>query len=57
MLPPGCPELFDSGLFIRPASPAASPARYRAVPRRSMRGTAVLKNVSQIKDGDAKCYV
>lgn len=49
MLPPGCPQLFDSGLFIRPASPAASPARYR--------GTAVLQNVSQIQDGDAKCYL
>lgn len=47
MLPPGCPELSEAGLFILPASPAASLAHQRAV----------LENVSQIKDGNAARYV
>lgn len=51
MLPPGCPELSDGGLFMLPASPAASPAHHCAACCR-----AGLENVSQIKDGNAKCY-
>lgn len=52
MLPPGCPQLSDAGLFILPASPAASPARHCAESCR-----AVPENVSQNDDGNAKRYL